>query len=61
MRIFCQHANGSEQCCGKGNQHKRLTGSKPGTHDQMVNMLTVRREWAHAFTQATVHNRHHIH
>ncbi len=26
-----------------------------------VNMLTVRREWAHAFTQATVHNRHHIH
>ena len=26
-----------------------------------MNMLAVRGEWTHPFTQATVHNRHHIH
>ena len=59
--MFSNYANNRKDCSRKGDQNKGLPGSKTGAHDQMMNMLTVSRERAHAFAQPTIHNSNHIH
>ena len=47
--VFCDNTNGCQQCSGEGNQHQRLTRGEARAHNEMVNMLAVRRERAHPF------------
>ncbi|CQM90912.1 Uncharacterised protein [Salmonella enterica subsp. enterica serovar Typhimurium str. DT104] len=61
MRVFCRYAYSRQNRRCERNKNKCLAGSKPCSHNQMMNMLAIRGKGAHPFTQTAIHNRHHIH